>query len=143
MAEKRNFCSVICVKTSAKSTVKIELFPSEQWEDGETGRYRLRIDRKWHDHPDGGNAYLDLVQIGTLAASLAVGMPQALAPEPDLPSGSSVSVPNGRILCGQVQRDVTRTTTPPILAYDGRWYAGVLMWRRGTVMKPVDELIRR
>jgi hypothetical protein len=116
----------------------MELFPSEQWDDGKPGLYRLRIDRKWHD-----GSYIDVQQISAIASTIAVGESPVIAPEPDLPVGTSVSVANGRKLGDVAQRDVTRTTTPPILAYDGRWYVGVLLWGRGTALIPVDELKRR
>ena len=114
MAEKRKFESVICVKIGAKTAFKIELFPAVQWSESAQERYRLRINRRWHDGSDGGHMYLDYAQVATLAATLAAGQDISLPPAPDIPRGTSVSVLNGRIVCGVAQRDVTRTVTPPI-----------------------------
>lgn len=141
MAEKRTFKSVICVKIGAKTMFKIELFPAAQWSESAQGRYRLRINRRWHDLPDGGHAYLDLEQAYLLAATLAKGQDIKLPPAPGLPRGTSVSVASGRSHCDIVWRDVTRTITPPILGHDGRWYVGILSWARGVEFVAVDDLI--
>ena len=141
MAEKRKFDSVICVKIGAKTMFKIELFPATQWSESAQGRYRLRINRRWHDLPDGGHAYLDMAQVALLAATLAEGQDISLPPAPSIPRGTAVSVPNGRTHCGVAWRDVTRTTTPPILAHDGRWYVGVIKYDQGQVFAAVDELV--
>ena len=149
MAEKRKSIQTICVKINAKKLFKIEMFPAEQWQESAqagaacAGRYRLRINRRWHDLPEGGPAYLDITQAYALAATLAVGESPVMDPAPDLPRGTPVSAPNGRTLAGVVMRDVTRTITEPIRAYDGRWYAGVTIIGKGCVMMPVNELIRK
>lgn len=147
MAEKRTFSSSVCVKSGAKTMFKIEFFPAEQWQEstqagGElAGRYRLRINRRWHDLPEGGPAFLDVVQIAVLMASLATGTDPALPAAPDLPRTSVVSVPNGRILAGQTQREVTRTITDPFRAYDGRWHVAVTLYGKGGVIMPVADVI--
>lgn len=141
MAEKRKFESMICVKIGAKISFKIELFPAEQWAESAQGRYRLRVNRRWHNGPDGAPVYLDMVQIAALVGALAQGGDLTLDPVPDIPRGSSVSVPNGRTWGGVVWRDVTRTVTPVIRAHDGRWYVGVIMIDQGTIFIPVADLI--
>ena len=140
MAEKRKFALAICVKIDAKTAVKIELFDAVQWSESAQGRYRCRVNRRWHDLPDGGHAYLDMRQIMELAVALAQGGNLHLAPMPRIPYGTAVSLPNGNVVEGVVRRDVTRTMTPPIRGHDGRWYVGVLAWG-GTVLAPVDDLI--
>lgn len=52
MSEKRTKFAEISLKTWAKSgrkTVKIEVFPSDQWWDGKDGYFRLRVDGYWSD----------------------------------------------------------------------------------------------
>ena len=52
MSEKRTKIAEILLKTEAKGdrkTVKIEVFPSEQWDDGKDGYFRLRVDGHWSD----------------------------------------------------------------------------------------------
>lgn len=143
MAEHRKFSSVICVKTGAKTAAKIELFPAEQWLESAQGRYRLRINRRWHDFPEGGMAFLDARQVSDLVAGLATGESPDLATAPDLECGTPVSVPNGRILAGEAMRDVTRTATPLIRAYDGEWYAGVHLVGKGSVFVNAKDIIKK
>ena len=52
MSEKRTKFAEILLKTEAKGdrkTVKIEVFPSDQWDDGKDGYFRLRVDGHWSD----------------------------------------------------------------------------------------------
>lgn len=148
MAEKRKAESTLCVKIDAKTVAKIELFPASQWQESTqagaafAGRYRLRINRRWHDTPEGGPLYLDMHQIMALAATCAAGgaLPD-LEPAPDLPRHTRVSVPNGRYLAGKAQYDGTRTGTEPLRGHDGRWYVSVLLYGKGNVMVPVDTLL--
>ena len=141
MAEKRKFESVICVKIGAKTSFKIELFPAEQWVESAQGRYRLRINRRWHDGADGKPAYLDMVQVAALVGSLAKGGDLELPQKPDLPAKTRVSAPNGNIIGGKMQYDGCWTSTEPILGYDGVWYVVVFLYGKGDVLMPVHDLI--
>ena len=142
MAEKRKFETVICVKNGARTTFKLELFPAGQWEKSAQGRFRCRINRRWHDLAEGGPAYLDMQQVGGLVATLAKsGKVPLPAPAPDLPRSSRVSVPNGHVVGGQVMYDGALTTSDVILGYDGRWYVQVLSLDRGHTFVLVNDLI--
>lgn len=141
MAEKRKFDLVICVKINAKAAFKIELFDASQWSESAQGRYRLRINRRWHNAPDGKHIYLDMVQVVALVGSLAQGKGLSLDPAPNIPRGTPVSVANGGSHCGIAWRDVTHTATPTIQGYDGRWYVGVVVYGQGCVFVPVSDLI--
>lgn len=149
MAEKRIFTRTLCAKTGAKTVAKIEMFPAEQWAESAqeaaalAGRFRLRVNRRWLDLPEGGMAFLDARQIGMQAAALALGEIPALEAAPDLPRGSAVSAPTGRMIYGECETNGTRTVTEPIRGYDGRWYVAVLLWGKGTVFARVDELRRK
>lgn len=149
MAEKRKHTQSICVKIDAKTLFKIELFPAGQWAESAqqsadlAGRFRLRINRRWHNMPDGGPAYLDLMQVGVIVAALAAGMDVAPEPAPNVPKGTRVSVPNGRMLAGEPLYDSAKTHTDPIRGYDGRWYVNVVLFDKGSIMAPVDTLIIR
>ena len=141
MAEKRKFETVICVKNGAKTLFKLELFPAEQWEKSAQGRYRCRINRRWHDLVEGGAAYLDMQQVGGLVATLAGSGAMPLpAPAPDLPRSSRVSVPNGNVIGGQIMYDRAQTVSDPILGYDGRWFVQVYTWDQGHMFVPVNDL---
>ncbi len=148
MAEKRKFSSSICVKVNAKTTAKIELFPAEQWAKTAqeitafAGRFRLRINRRWHDLPEGAMALLDSQQIGILVASLAAGGHLTEPPAaPDLPRGTSVRIPT-RKLAGVQQYEISRTHTEPMRGHDGRFYVNVVLFKEGSIMVPVDTLRR-
>lgn len=139
MAEHRKFDSVICVKKGAKTVVKIERFPAEQWEKSAQGRFRLRINRRWHDGPDGEMVFLDMAQAWELAAKLDAGESVDLVPAPDLPRGTPVRVPT-RQLDGEQLYEVSRTHTTPMRGHDGRWYVNVTLFDKGSVMVAVDTL---
>lgn len=56
MGEKRKPVFTMLLRKESKKTNKIELFPSELWEDGKrtnwenpANRYRLRVNGKWND----------------------------------------------------------------------------------------------
>lgn len=146
MAEKRKFSSSICVKIDAKTLFKIELFPAEQWAESAQAAedlsecYRLRVNRRWHDEPDGRHVYLDVVQVAALAAALAAGQDIALPPEPVLPRGSAVSAYIRRTADGAREPVGTHTVTEPFRGYDGRWYVGVISYGKGTLMVPVEDV---
>lgn len=139
MAEHRKFTSVICVKTGAKTVVKIELFPAEQWQESAQGRFRCRVNRRWFDGPDGEMVFLDMAQVWELAAKLDAGESVDLAPAPDLPRGTAVRVPT-RQLSGEQLYEVSRTHTVPMRGHDGRWYVNVVLFDKGSVMVAVDTL---
>lgn len=142
MAEKRKSDRSVCVKIGAKVRFKIELFSASQWSeaaqlDGE--RFRLRINRRWHDGPSGELLFLDMVQIMALVGMLASGQNLSLPPKPDLPRGTPVKAPC-RVLAGETQYELTRTGTEPILGYDGTWYVDIVLFGKGSRFVPVDTL---
>lgn len=162
MPDIRKFMATVCVK-SGTTRARLELADAAR-HGGPAGRYRVRIDRRWHDQPDGADAsllspsvglargarptaaaWLDPTDVGTLVAALLAGssVPDAVPPRPDLPRGTRVSAPNGRESGGLPMRDSTRTATEPVLGYDGRWLVGVILCGRGVVMVPVDDLVVR
>ena len=144
MAEKRKADRTICVKIGAKVRFKIELFPAAQWAEsaqlpGE--RFRLRINRRWHDEPDGGILFLDMIQVSALVGMIAGGEKLALPSPPELPTGTRVSVPNGKVLAGQPLYEGSRTHTAPMRGHDGRFYVNVTTFTTGSIMIAVDDLI--
>lgn len=138
--EKRKFSSSICVKNNAKTTQKIELFPSEQWQDGPAGCYRVRINRKWHHTPE-GKVYCTPATVMHLVTSLALDTLPQLPEAPIIPCRSRVSAPNGKVLDGVPLYDATYTTTPPFRGYDGDFYVGVYLYGQGVQMVRASELV--
>ena len=142
--EKREIALTVSLIMDGKQQMRFDLRPGEQWKGGTPGSYRLYRDRCVPvDGPDGEPLFVTLDRAFALMAGMLCGGVHAAPPCPDLPTGTGVSVPNGRMLGDMALRDVTRTTTPPILGHDGRWHVGVLMWGCGTRFVPVDDLIRK
>ena len=151
MAEHRKFCTSICVKNiatsaeyNAKLTTKIEIFPAEQWEDGQEGTVRVRVNRSWAIVDR--KKYLtpaELAQFVSRFTPYPVDQEEeAVSSCPYIPRGTIVSALNGREQLGMPLREQTRTAThPPILGHDGHWYVGVLLHGKGIDMAPVDSLI--
>lgn len=141
VSDKRKFLATICVKFGTHRT-RIELAPAEL-HGGPAGHYRVRVGRRWRDLPEGGQAWLSPADVGALVAEM-LGGGEHLPPEPDLPRGSQVSVPDGRYdLLGEPLRTLTRTATAPVRLYGGQWCVGVCVYGRGIVMVPVNDCIRR
>ena len=143
MAEKRKSDRSICVKIGAKVRFKIEFFDAAQWPEltqPDSERFRLRINRRWHDGPDGEMLFLDMVQVAALVGMLTSGENLSLPPKPDLPRGAPVKAPC-RVLAGETMYELTRTGTEPILGHDGRWYVDIFLFGKGGRFVPVDDLI--
>lgn len=137
MTDNRKFTASVCVK-SGTTRARIELADAAR-HGGPAGRYRVRVDRRWHCQGDGAAAWLSAADVGALVASLLESGETPEDAPPVLPRGSCVSVPNGRDIAGQPLRDITRTATEPVRGYDGRWLVGVVLMGRGTVMVPVED----
>jgi len=141
MAEKRIFSSSICVKTSATTLSKLELFPAEQWDDGPAGCYRVRENRRWIDLPEGGRCFLTPKQLSELVVERLTGArPAFVSEKPDLPKGTPVRVPNKKVIDGRPLYDITKTVSDPIRLFDGRWHVAVLLYGKGIVFVPADGL---
>jgi hypothetical protein len=136
----------VLLRNEGKTDVKIELFFAESWPQAAgagPGLYRLRIDGQWFIQ--GGEKYTFLAQDGVarlLASELFAGAdPQCLVEGvADLPAGTPVRVPTGEHLQGSPLYNLSRTATPTIQGIDGRWYVGVILVGKGTVMVAVDAL---
>jgi hypothetical protein len=141
MAEKRQKSASILLEIQGKAKAKIEFFPAEQWPDkvaDSGGLYRVRIDGRWIMPHTERFGFFTPAGLGHLLAEFLDPDPGQSSP-PELPRGTSVSVPSGAVLGGQPLLNKTRTTTEPIRAFNGRWYVGVLkMNTTGPVMVPVD-----
>jgi hypothetical protein len=143
MAEQRRYSRLICVWAGAKRECKLELFPSEQWPDGAPGRFRVRVNRRWLDAPEGGRMYLDQAQVGALLAERLGGPALQDGEVPDLRRGQPVRVPNGRQAeDGSPLHDLTRVAGAPIRGFDGRWHVPVVLIGRGLVHVPATEILQ-
>ena len=148
MSEKRKKIAAFCLKIGA-TTVKVELFEAELWEDGEPASFRARINGRWHDTPSGEKLWLDFEEVAALMRNLLlfgsdVPPPPSLPPRPVVKKGQLVSLPcgpyssRGEPLCRELGRIVSEDT---MLGHDGKWYviAGGVKVRLGFVA--YDDLI--
>ena len=137
MADKRKFIGSICVRFGTDS-IRIQLASAEDY-GGPKGFYRLRANRRWFDAKNGKPYFANRDSIAGLIAHLAlVGMPDPL-PMPDIPRGSRVSVTYEKN--GRRHSEGLYTSTPPILAQDGRWHVGVQTVDGGYLFIPEKDII--
>jgi hypothetical protein len=136
----------LLLKNGSKTDVKIELFDSREWSEARgsgPGLYRARVNGKWYCLQDNQYTFLTLEGVSKLFGheiSNAIGPNSCSGEIPVVPVGTSVRVPNGRLCGSKPLFDVTRTKTDPLQGIDGRWYVGVFMIGRGTVLVPVDTI---
>lgn len=142
MSEKRKKISSFCLRNGA-NTIRVGLYDADQWDDGEPGCYRVNIDGRWHDAPDGSRLWLDVEEVGVLVSNLMLygselPPPPALPPKPVVHKGQPVSLPCGPFTAkGEpLGREVGRISSEDVLlGYDGQWYviAGGVTRRLGFV----------
>ena len=101
----------------------------------------MRVNRRWLDAPEGDPLFVDSDRLGRLVAAVALGGMPVPEPTPDLPAKTRVSI--RRETDGVVWHDGAWTVSPPIRAYDGRWYVAASTSRGGIEFVPVDSIIRR
>lgn len=146
MAEKRQKTISLLLKNEGKTAVKIELFDAQEWaglSGAGPGLYRVRVNGKWYCLQGKQYTFLTLDGVSKLFGheiSIAMGSNSHSEEMPVVPVGASVRVPNGRHCGSKTLFDVTRTSTEPLQGIDGRWYVGVIMIGRGTVLVPVDTI---
>lgn len=139
--KERKFAGAISVRFDTKK-FKIELCPAHlQGADASTavGLFRVRINRRWLDTPEGQTMFLGQGQIASLVASLAASgeLPQ-LPTLPNIPQGSRVSVKFWHHDTPYTNR--TLTSTPPIRAYDGNIYIGVHTYEAGFIWAGLEDI---
>lgn len=137
MADGRRFVATVCVRHD--TTTRIELAPAQEY-GGPDGRWRVRVDRRWHNLPDGTPGYLAASDVGALVASALGGEASVVPAVPDLPRGTLVSAPAGPDGVGGERRELTRIVTVPYLLHDGDWHVGVHLYGRGTVLVRASDL---
>ena len=107
---------------------------------GPEGTFRVWIDRRWHDGPDGQPLFLDRTRLAGLVVESALGDLPDPAQDPCIPSGTRVSVRFERSGANRVEGGFT--AAPAILAHDGRWVVPVVVYG-GTRYIPADDIVFR
>lgn len=137
MRDNRQFIGTICVRIGTERT-KIELSPASIHGGGDG--FRVRVNRRWLDEPEGGVLFVGPDRLGQLIADVALGGMPALEIAPDLPAKTRVSI--RRETDGIVWHDGAWTVSPPIRGYDGRWYVAASMSNGGIDFILVNSVIR-
>ena len=137
MKDKRHFIGSICVRIGTERT-NLELSPAAIHGGGDG--FRVRVNRRWVDAPEGGPRFVGPDRVGQLVAGVAHGGMPSPEPGPDLPVKTRVSI--RREMDGIVWHDGAWTISPPIRGYDGRWYVAVTTARKGIEFAPVSSVIR-
>ena len=140
--EKRKFTGYIRVQTDTKS-VKLDLSPAEIY-GGEEGFFRVRIHRRWVSLPDKTPLFCDKARLAEIIASLVFDEDFAIPDEtePDIPYRSRVTVK----YWGKddlPHHEGCFTATPPIRAFDGKWYVGVMTYGAGFIFVPASDITVR
>lgn len=136
--DKRKFIASFSVRIDTRRA-RFELSPGPL-HGGPEGSFRVRIDRRWHDGPDGGPIFLDRARLVDLVVGMALGDMPEPAQDPCIPRGTRVSV---RFEKGGVNRvEGGFTVAPAVLAHDGRWVVPVTMYG-GTRYIPVEDIVAR
>lgn len=135
--DNRHFSGSASIRIGAKR-VKLEFSPAEL-HGGEQALFRIRVDRRWHNHQDGGPLYFDRSGLAELVSALIFDEQLPALPEaPLLPRNSRASVTfwhNDSPHCEGVW-----TATPPIRGHDGRFYIGAMTVTAGFIFIPVDDV---
>ncbi|XPV77664.1 MAG: hypothetical protein ACNI27_07035 [Desulfovibrio sp.] len=141
--EKRKRTATALLQIQSKKSCKIEIFDAEQWpaKGGKSGLFRVRIDGKWYSVKE-QYCFFTPDAIGRL---LIAGLIPTTNEEdfclPDLPNGTAVSYPTGKMFCSKPVYTKSRTRGEPIRLFDGRWYVFVYDYEsRDRKLVPVDDL---
>ncbi len=135
--DNRKFSSSISVRIGT-SRVKLELSPASL-HAGPEGMFRVRMQRRWLDTPEGKARFLDRADLAALVAELALGEVPEAGPMPDFPYATRVA------LASEDDRHLDAmgfTTSPPIRAQDGLWYVAVSTYGRPVTFYPAS-MVRR
>lgn len=138
MRDNRKFIGSICVRIGTERT-KLELSPASIHGGGDG--FRVRVNRRWLDAPEGGALFVGPDRLSQLVADVALGGMPVPEPAPALPAKTRVSI--RRETDGIVWYDGAWTISPPIRAYDGRWYVAASLSRGSIEFVPVDSIIKR
>lgn len=141
-ADRRKFCASFSVRIGTRR-MRFELSPASL-HGGPEGAYRVRVDRRWHDGPDGQPAFFFRDRLAALLADAALGELSTPPEPPALRDQMRVSVVRERRDSGEpFSLDAAWTSSPPILAHDGRWMIAVLLPDQGRTFVPCDDVIAK
>lgn len=101
---------------------------------GPPNHYRLRLNRRWLDAQDGKHLYFNEIGVAFWVARNVFGV--LPCPVPKIKDKQRVKVKT----CDN-KYELTWTDTPPIQACDGRWYVAVLLFGKGKIFVPCDDVV--
>ena len=135
--DKRTFPISISVKANDARSV-FEASPAQLY-GGPEGMYRVRVNRRWHDGPDGGPLFFDVPRLLRFIQSGMLEDQPVTPSAPVCPVFARVSVRLSRhnmpyYVCGHV-------AAPPVRVYDGRWLVPVAIAGERTDYYTPDRVI--
>lgn len=133
MAEKRPRLARMLLSTDSKKRLLIEVYDADEWEHGNKGLYRVRVNGRWAD-PSSVQEFWTATGMATLLSEKFTGAVSGVEfPEPsNLSLGDEVRI---RPLDRMPRK--ARVASNPILGIDGRWWVALAGERR---LWALDEL---
>lgn len=139
MNDNRKFTTSFSVRMGTQRT-RVELSDALLY-GGPEGLYRVRINRRWHDCPDGSPRFMDRAAIAELVVDLSLG---GLTPLPPCPAYHPKARMSVRYMDDGVERCVQASPkSQPVRLYDGKVYVCVHTFDRGTWFAPWEDIIIR
>ena len=150
--DHRPYEFTVLIRPRGKESIKITFYSANQWPKagGRDGLWRLKIGHPKKNKPGefserwwpGPREYRFLTdsKAWSLVAEMTNKGDIVPGPLPNIPVATPIRVPNGNVIGGELQTDVTRTATKPVRLDDGRAYVVVHMFGKGAVHVPVDEI---
>lgn len=138
--DKRKFEASFSVKVDTKR-VRFELSPATL-HGGSAGAYRIRIDRRWYDSPEGDALFLTREHIARLLVDASLN---ALEPLPPLPSDFRKYTRCGVTFMDKGEEVSARciVLSPPIRGFDGQYYVFVQAAGYGRFFAATDNITVR
>ncbi|OEU69176.1 MAG: hypothetical protein BA863_03560, partial [Desulfovibrio sp. S3730MH75] len=119
MGEQRKKSISILLKKTSKISIQILIYESMQWPNkanAKDGYFRVKVDGVWFSPRGLKYEFLsshEIVQIFQDGLHALTDQPITVLPErPNLPKGTLVRVPSGRIMGGERLMDMARTNSP-------------------------------
>lgn len=139
MSDKRKFATSFSVKVGTQRT-RVELSEAPVY-GGPEGLYRVRINRRWHDCPDGSPRFMDRATIAALVVDMSLS---ELAPLPPCPAYHPKARASVRYTEHGIERCEQATLkSQPVRLYDGKIYVCVHTYEKGTWFAPWEDIIIR
>lgn len=140
MSDKRKFEASFSVRMGTQR-VRFELSPATI-HGGSAGAYRVRIDRRWYDSPEGDALFLTREHIARLLVDTSL---DTLEPLPPVPPDFRNYTRCGVTFMDKGEEVSARciVLSPPIRSFDGQYYVFVQAAGYGRFFAPTNNITVR